>query len=144
MSTLKKNMQRKRRLAKRGRRKPRESVWDWQKRVVFKGDSELDVRMRGFCDRMKAQDAEEKAEAIRRRKSGTEPDWREVLAFVRERYPRNGDGWKHQNGRPWTDAEMIKMIKSSWWSGMGSHGDGGNWWSRVARTEFCKHKGIPR
>lgn len=109
--------------------------WDEIKKT-FSTDSALDTEMRKFCDERKIEDAAADAVARQHEKDGTAPDWRDVLAFAKRFFPESMDGPKWSS---WPSDEMIiEIIKFSWWHGLGSHGVGGNWWSRVCRPAYEK------
>jgi hypothetical protein len=136
MSTRTRDVQRKRRLAKRQRRHPIRSSWDHIK-SIFKSDSALDVEMRAFVEARKAERRLERLEASRQRRRGNRPNWKQVAAFAALHFPgeANPSGWR-------SEEEMLRSIKSCWWSGEGSHGVGGNWWSRVVRPAWEREKGF--
>lgn len=126
------DIQRKRRLAKRGRVKPRVSDWDRIGKIVNDMPG-----MPEWIAARKAEEIEERKERLRQRALGNRPNWDEVLAFAEEKFPGCTDPSKWPNR-----AGLLQAVRHSWWSGLGSHGVGGNWWSREVRPLWEREKGF--
>lgn len=109
--------------------------WDRIESIVCKDGDPLN--MRGFIEDRRREDAEAEIEGKRQFARGNSPDFNEVVEFAQKHFPREVDPSKWKNRE-----EMIETIKSCWWHGEGSHGVGGNWWSRVVRPAWEREKGF--